>query len=50
MFWNPETGRCPMFEDKTQKKIEGQWRYSYFPYNHRCENIRLFGNRVSPRE
>jgi hypothetical protein len=50
LFWNPETGRCPNFEDKTQKQIRGEWRYSFFPYNHKCENIRLFGNMVNPRQ
>jgi hypothetical protein len=50
LFWNPETGRCPMFEDKTKKKIDGIFNYSYFPYNHKCQNIRVFGNRVKPRE
>ena len=50
LFWNPVTGRCPNFEDKTQKQIQGEWRYSFFPYNHKCENILLFGNMVNPRK
>lgn len=44
MFWNPNTGCCPMIEDKTQKKIAGIFNYSFFPYNHKCNNTRLFGN------
>ena len=33
-----------------KKKVEGEFNYSYFPYNHKCQNIRLFGNRVEPRQ
>lgn len=42
LFWNIHTGKCPMFEDKTIKKTN-KFNYSFFPYNHKCENIALFG-------
>lgn len=44
LFWNPKTGQCPMVEDKTKRKIKGVYNYSFFPYNHKCSNTRVFGN------
>lgn len=44
LFWNKTDGRCPMIEDKTKRKIEGIHNYSFFPYNHKCDNIKWFGN------
>ena len=43
MFWNRETGRCPMFEDKFSRPPTN---YSNFPYNHTCQNKKLFRYRL----
>lgn len=48
LFWDVNTGRCPMFEDKTIIKKNGQiYNYSFFPYNHKCQNSKLFGKMTS---
>lgn len=49
MFWDYRTGRCPMFEDKTKKKEDGVYHCSYFPWNHKCGNVKWFGNIYEPQ-
>lgn len=44
MFWNPNNGRCPMFQDKTTKGSWNGFDYAHFPYNNRCGNTKWFGN------
>lgn len=44
LFWNPTSGRCPMFKDKTSKGPWDGFDYAHFPYNHNCGNPRWFGN------
>jgi len=43
MFWDSETGRCPMVKDKLSRPPT---YWSNFPYNHKCEVLKLFRYRL----
>jgi len=43
MFWSKEDGRCPMVEDKFSKP---KTSWSNFPYNHKCQILKIFRYRL----